>query len=270
MSPRPSGPRRGGHPGFASYMASVFSSGVRLCAHATGMAAGRLAVLAELGLATPSQLAEVRRLVQHVVEMERESSRHWAAASQAVKLGRSFEHVARHTDANLRLRRNAQLIEGHALALERTAIDARRDAAAGTAPLSARIEIWSIPAHDRAQLLRSVISPTEPALAQEVSAWAAGVEPQDQMLFRIASAGGLVLQLARPPYGREVWPWTVRLQPALGELNARGDEFLRVSQSLSEHDFVSHGDRDAMWCHVAPAAPRAFGDWVAAVAAVTE
>jgi len=103
-----------------------------------------------------------------------------------------------------------------------------------------------------------------------ISVWAAAVKPRVQLLLQIACAEELVLQVARPRFGPEVWPWTIRLQSGLSERNPTGEVLGRMAQSLLARDFVSHGDRNVLWCHVAPAAPHALAEWVVSVLAEAE
>lgn len=111
MSRSPSPSRPTGHPGLACYMAGVFSSSTRLCAHETGLVAGRLRVMAAVDLADPTDMAEARLLARQALSLERAAGMHYEAARRAYKHQVAYRLISKRTSAVAQLMARAAQFE---------------------------------------------------------------------------------------------------------------------------------------------------------------
>ncbi len=266
-SPSKVAPKRAsqGVPGFAAYKASVFSSYARGEAHGACLVAGRLDVMAALRIVSPADVKAARRLADQAVLLAHAAALESKAAHDAAEQGHTFKTVAKRTNASLSLHEKTLQIEMRARKLEKVVLGRRSTAKARFgARLQAGIEVWSVPAGGQAQLVASTSSNKDPALANKVAVWAKSAEPGDQILFRVAGADGVAVQVATPTSARDIWPWTVQVRARWLSSGVSNSLPGRLNKRLLARRFVA-GDDGGLWCHVAPRQPRALGAWLVSI-----
>lgn len=266
MSTSTSRPQRSGHPAFAAYMASVFSSAARLCAHETGFVAARVRVLRALGTATQDEASGVGRLVHRVRSHEVAAENAWQRARDAVERCSPYKAVASHTSVALTHRVKAQELEDQARTLE-AVVGARfspRSQPGETA--GAPIVVWSVPAHRRPYVALESSTATDRTLRTWLVRWARDAQPGDQLLLYASQGHRRLVQVARPRSDTETWPWTVQVSAGLVGQRQREnrDALLALRDFLGERRFVTHGGPQ-LWCHVAPGQPARFAGWLVEV-----
>jgi hypothetical protein len=242
---------------FAAYMASVFASGARGCAHEVAFIEARIRVMAELGTAKPADARKAARMTATARHSQRRARAEYESASAAARLGHEYAVVAGHASAAARHRSEAAEVLQQARILARTA---RLPRPALAAAAGAATEVWDIPAAGRPRTLAR--TDRWEASVPNVKAWAKTAAVHDQAMINLRSIATSV-QIKKNAEDSAIWPWTVRIV-AFDSDDGAVPIPSRARQSLATLRFVGHEDSEP-WCHVAPRTAARLTQWLTRV-----